>query len=269
MAACALGYRDWTLSPGVSVTVVADEVASMPGSAVLDPQIGKRCRILSRSWEIRIDFGQARAFDVFGFVQPWDQEDETRDYQMIGAADLVRHKLGTTDGASDVYDSTAIASGIVQGYGLHAHFPTATKTGRFYTLSGTGTQPQSFTDIGKIFGMPLIRPSVKPMWGYSDEWRDASEVAVAPRSGMEFVDELYRQRAVSFAFDYLSEAEGRDTFKELTRIAGLRRQVFFARDPASGYLGSEAILGRLERTPAISHPVFQRYATQFVIRQSL
>lgn len=265
---CVLGYRDWTRSLGVGVTGSA-EVAGMPASNLPDPQVGRRWRIAATAGSVTVDLGQARAMDVLVAVQPWDSDDETRGYQMLASTDTVQHQLGTTAGGSDVYDSGVIACGIQQGYGLHAHFPPATQTARYWTFNFTSSAPQAFTDWGKLFCGPLILPSLNPIFGYADEWRDASAVGVAPRSGVEYVDQMQRQRAVSLAFDYLTESEGRDTFKELARVAALRGQVFFARDKTSTYLGREAILGRFEKPVSIAAPVFQAYSAQFVIRQSL
>lgn len=269
---CVFGTWDWTRELGVSVTA-SSEVAAMPASNLIDTRLGRRWRILATSGSVTIDLGATRSIEVLVAAQPWDAEDSSRDYTMLAASDLVRWELGSTSGAHDVYDSGWVACGIAPGYGLSALVLAQAYAARYVKFSfdatSYGTTGQTFADWGKIFISPALRRTYGSLPNYSDQWIDESAVEPAARSGVEFVDELQRYRRLSFSFDFLTEAEGRGTFKELLRTVGRRRQVFFTRDPDSTYLGTDAILGRFEAPGPIAHPSFERYAAQFVIRQSL
>lgn len=274
MTNCAIGYVNRIDATGVTFSASA-EVAIDPAQNVADSQVGKRWRILAITGTLSVDFLSAVSMDVFSAFQPWDAEHTARGWNMLSATDTVRWKLGSTVGGTDGYDSGSIACNIAAGYGAAVHVAPATKTGRYLEFSfnaasyATKVVPQTFTDWGRLWCGPLITPSINPVYGYADEWRDSSEVSIAPRSGVEFVDELWQQRAVAFELNYLNEAEGRGTFKELSRVAGIRGQVLFMRDPSdSTYLPTEAILGRLERTAPIIHPAFSFYNRSFAIRQS-
>lgn len=274
MTNCAIGYVNRIDATGVTFSASA-EVAIDPAQNVADSQVGKRWRILAITGTLSVDFLSAVSMDVFSAFQPWDAEHTARGWNMLSATDTVRWKLGSTVGGTDGYDSGSIACNIAAGYGAAVHVAPATKTGRYLEFSFnaasyvTKAVPQSFTDWGRLWAGPLITPTYDSIRDISDEWRDLSEISIAPRSGVEFVDVLQQQRALSFEIGILSEAEGRDTFKELGRVAGARGQVLFLPAPASSYLPTEAILGRLERTAPIVHPAFSIYSRAFAIRQSL
>lgn len=272
MQRCVIGYKNWCMLRKAQWLASA-QIAGSPVTNLADPQISKRLRIPATAGSFTVDFGSNVPIDVLSFIQPWDAEDSDRGIAMLASTDTVRHQLdadGGTPGAGALLDTGDIASGVEPGYGLHAYFPVGSPMARYWKCSIDGVSlSQSFLDIGSAWAAPLVRPTINPIYGFGDEWQTGATGTQAPRSGVLFVDESFEQRELTFQFASLTEAEGRGTFKELSRVAASFGQIFFALDPSSQYLGTEALIGELEKTSPISPASFDSYSQVFTLKQSL
>ena len=120
--------------------------------------------------------------------------------------------------------------------------------------------------MGRAWAGEIYQPTRNISFGYGDEWADLSKPAISARSGAEFVDERSRQRIFAFSFDSLETAD-RDDLRELSRIAGMAKQVVFVKDPVLP--SKETILGRLAQTTPLIHRDLPIHSKAFVIRESL
>jgi hypothetical protein len=180
----------------------------------------------------------------------------------------IRHQLdadGGTAGTGAAYDSTAISIGTADGYGYHVHILANAVTARYwrFTFNASGV---SFIDVGRAWAGEAWTPDRNFAYGHTEQWDDLSQVAIAARSGAEFVDVRPRRRAFAFGLQYMTAAD-RDTARELGRIAGLSQQLLVCRAPASP--AKDTIIGRLSEVLAITQPGLPIFSTAFQIRESL
>lgn len=163
-------------------------------------------------------------------------------------------------------------SGVVHGYGLHAHILPAAAQARYWqadiAAASLATTP-GYLDLGRLWIGPAFRPTRNFAYEWSDAWDDLSDVTEVRRSGQEFVDSGPRRRRLTFAFRALNEPEAKLFMKELGRIVGTSKQVLFIQEPGGPYQGYEAIIGRLVEVAPITQPNFAMYERVFQIRQSL
>ncbi|AWK85019.1 hypothetical protein [Azospirillum thermophilum] len=165
-----------------------------------------------------------------------------------------------------------IGSGIVAGYGLHAHVLPAAVQARYWQADIAAPSLAAvpgYLDLGRLWVGPAWRPSNNFDFEWTDAWDDLSEVTEVRRSGLDFVDRGPRRRVLTFAFRALSEPEAKVAMKELGRLAGTSGQVLFIQEPGGPYQGYEAIIGRLVEVSPITQPNFALYERVFQIRQSL
>ena len=165
-----------------------------------------------------------------------------------------------------------IGSGIVHGYGMHAHILPAAVTARYWqpdiAFPSLASTP-GYLDLGRLWVGPAWRPTRNFAYEWSDAWDDLSDVTEVRRSGLDFVDRGARKRVLTFAFRALTEPEAKVAMTELGRIAGTSRQVLFIQEPDGPYQGRQAIIGRLVEVAPITQPNFALYERVFQIRQSL
>lgn len=266
MTNCLLGYQNWVDLAGASLSA-GSQVTTLQVINLANPQVFTRWRTSgTASSYFVVDFGTTKTVGVLAIVQPWDAT-------MMAAADTVRHRLdAVTAGTGALLDTGAIASGIVDGYGMHVYILASPVSARYWrcdiNAASLATTPGYF-DVGRAWAGPTITPARNHAYGWSDQWSDESVTTIASRSGTEYVDLRARRRVVQLQFNALNAGEGRNTIKELLRVAGLRSQILFVPDPAASTIQTDAILGRLAKATPIAQTAQPIYAAQLAIRQSL
>lgn len=225
---------------------------------VQDPRTGKRWRALGPSAWGQADFGVNVSVDVIALVFP-------RDVPL--ATGTVRHQFdadGGTPGTGAVHDSTAIDIGLVDGYGIHVYQLSSTISARYWRWTYALTS--AYADTGRAWAGTVWQPNCNFIYGATDQWDDLSTVSQSKRSGAEFVDQKPRQRGMSFALDFMQDAD-KQVARELKRICGLGYQVLAVKDPAQP--AKESIVGRLKQIEPILDANFSIYSTPFSVRESL
>ena len=231
-------------------------------SNMADPIIGRRWRSGITDCHGHVDFGADVAIDVVALRFP---RDETFDLAALGGT--VRHGFDLSAGAAGTggaHDSGAIAIGAADGYGYHVYFPPSTVTARYwrFTFQATGV---SFIDVGRAWAGPKFQPERNLAWGWGDEWADLSRVSKAERSGAGYVDERanFRRMTLEVPFSENDKAMAR----ELGRVAGIRKQVLFVRDPSAPAL--ETVIGRMSETHPILCQGLRINSRAFILEESL
>lgn len=88
-----------------------------------------------------------------------------------------------------------------------------------------------FVQIGRLFlGDAFLQPTFNPAWGMDIGYEDATAVDTA-LNGAEFFDPREPIRVMRFQLQYLDDVEGYARALELTRRAGIWKEVFVIADP--------------------------------------
>ncbi|OYD80935.1 phage head spike fiber domain-containing protein [Azospirillum brasilense] len=301
---CLLSWVNLARRSATTITSTS-AAAGLGAERLKDPQVRRRMRTLSgaSSVALNIDLGTAQEVGVLALLQPDDAGWIDEDGEAVGfldpAADTIRHRLdAVTPGAGTLYDSlyyrdvtytgatldlnfgaqsyreyqNGTGSGVVHGYGLHAHvLPAAVQARHWQTdiaFPSLATTP-GYLDLGLPWIGPAFRPSRNFAYEWGDRWDDLSDVTEVRRSGQDFTDRGPKKRVLTFAFKALTEPEAKVAMAELGRIAGTSGQVLFIQEPNGPYQGRQAIIGRLVEVSPITQPNFALYERVFQIRQSL
>lgn len=208
-----------------------------------------------------IDFGSSVSID-----------DIALDGLTIRGSDTIRTRLSTIAmGGGDIYDSGIVACNVAQGYDAYSLSFAATQSARYLQFDFVATSQASISGnfrAGRVWAGPSIVPSVNVDYGFGDGWQDPSETTVAKFSGKKYSTVLPQYREVTFAFNFMSQAEG-FSMKEVTRVAGNHSSVLFVPNPVSPHLLEEVIMGRLTQINPITNPRFALYAWAGKIAQDL
>jgi len=210
-------------------------------------------------------------------------DDLALDGLTLSQTDTIRHRLsssGAGQGAGDVYDSGAIAGGVVPGYDLHSVSLAATQSARFWRVDIVATSRASIGSfrVGRAWAGPSAIPTNGVGYNYSDGWSDPSQTVVAPFSGKKYINVLPKFRVVSFSWEALNQAQamqntvysaGESSLKEITRLAGVSATVLFVPDPTSSSLMMEAVMGYLTKLNPITHPQLPLWGWAGEVSQSL
>lgn len=139
----------------------------------------------------------------------------------------------------DIAGQTPVASQV---------FPL-TVTARYWRVTILDRSNQAgFAQVGRVFmGDGFLEPTINMNWGANIAYEDATTVDTS-LSGVEFFDPREPVRVVRFTLAHLSPEEGLGRALELTRRAGISREVFFVWDPDDKSYGSQRnFLGRLRQ----------------------
>ncbi|WP_152045509.1 hypothetical protein [Aureimonas psammosilenae] len=127
------------------------------------------------------------------------------------------------------------------------HIMPTDVSGRYWRIAITDSNDAGYIDIGRIFAGPAWQPEHNFSWGASlgFETRTAIETAL---DDAEFFDEREPRRVVRFTLNYLDASEGYGRALELTRRAGISKEVFVVSDPADEGNGLRRnFMGRLNQ----------------------
>jgi len=182
----------------------------------------------------------------------------------------LRVRLGTTQGASDVYDS-GILTGVVQvGYGQGIILiPAGTGAARWMRFTiGDSTNPDNFIRAGLAFAGPLWQPANNFAYGATNGFQNDSDVQVT-RGGQEYVNEKPNYRSGAFAFQLLTASEVNGNVNDIDRTLSIKSNLLFLPDPASSNLQKEAIFGRITKSDQSAHSDFGIHTKNYAIRERL
>lgn len=147
----------------------------------------------------------------------------------FGSTDTIQYRLLD---ASDVelWDSGAVASGVVAGYMTHYIKPSTAISGvrkLEATYVATSRTSASFADIGMLGAWPIIEPSVGFSYPGGYGWRLNNETA-RTTTGRVYSARFEPLRRWSIVFDFLTTSDAA-ALDEMLRYSGGARQVFIRR----------------------------------------
>ncbi len=256
--ACAFGYQNSIDNSGVGFTA-SSEATTLPATNVTDSRIEKSWRALATSGvTLGIDFLTAQTLRQFALIGT-----------NIGAADTWQIKLSASAiGSTDVYDSGVLTASVAEDYELAYHIAAADKSARYMqiTINATSRASLGYFDVGRIYAGAAFIPTRNPIYGLTDKWQDNSVITRAPKSGAAYVDIGSRFRRLDFGFDAIPASE-KDTFQEIDRQIGMRKQILFTQDTSSG-TDKQTIFGYIAEASPLRLPYFQTYEKSYSIEQA-
>ncbi|WP_421988529.1 hypothetical protein [Roseococcus sp.] len=272
--AALLSWVNWLDRAGEGVTIAASsEVATLRASRLVEPQLRRRWRTMpgATSPVLNIDLGAVRTIGVLALVQPDDAGGISPNNEALGLmapSDTVRHRLdAVSPGAGALLDTAVLPGGWAAG--AHAYVPAAPIAARYWRADLAAASLASapgYVDLGRAWAGPAWKPARGNFsYGWGRVWEDGSTVSNNPRSGLDFVDVGPNRRALTFAFNVLTQADAAQ-LDELQRVAGIRGQVLFL--PFEDRRIAP-VLGRLVQVQPITQPNFVAFQAAFQIRQSL
>lgn len=222
------------LDDAATVLAASDQSASLPVGNLQDWRIAKVWRSgASIAAFFTADLGSVKAIDAVGLFG-----------LQIGATDTVRIRLSTVAlGASDVFDTTALASGIVAGYNQYLWLPGSTKNARYLKvdINAASLAAQGYFDLARCWVGALWSPAYNFKSGAEFLIKDPSANARAVRSSIRFSDRFSKYRTANFTFGALSATEAAKA-DDMDLTVGTTQQFLFVRDKA-GDLARQPILG--------------------------
>lgn len=269
-----LSWTNWLDRAEASLTA-SSQAAPQLVTRLAEPPVKRRWRTVAgvTSPVLDVDLGRVREVGILALVQPddcggIDGNGEPRGWMQ--SSDTVRHRLdATTAGAGALLDTGAQPGGWVPGYGVHVHRLATAVSAQYWRCNiaapSLATVP-GYLDLGRAWIGPAWTPSRGNFaYGWGRVWQDESEVSTNRRSGLDFVDVMPQRRALTFAFNALTQSDAAQ-IDELQRVAGRRGQVLFHPFEDSRI---PAVLGRLVEVQPITQPNFAMFQVAFQIRQSL
>lgn len=242
----------------------SSEVTGLGAANLANPIVQVVHRAAATSFYGRCDFGSVRPVGVLALLFP-------RTLPMLAATDTIRHLLSAVaPGGSELLDTGAVASGVVDGYGYHLYVPAAPISARYWqwTVSAPSLAARAAVDTGVAWAGALWQPARNFGYGWSRGWGDGSRIDETPKAGAEYVDAGPRRRAVDLNFGALSDDES-DTLEDMLRLAGLASPVLFLPDPTAAKLPRRALYGRLAALDGLSQPHFNLFAAPLRLRETL
>ena len=253
----------WVNAVDTATAFTSDsQSATQPASNLASPRYGRiwRTSAATTAYAI-ITFAAATSINVLALAGC-----------TLAATDTVRHRLYDTDGTTVLYDSTAVACGVVPGYNLHVTRLSQAYSPKYWRIDIVAASRASYGyfDIARAWAAPVWTPTIGISLPWEESWNDGADVVRAPRSGARFTGDGPQFRSMKCSLQWLSVADKLQA-KELARVAGIRNQVLLIAD-TTGDLPREAVLGRIDQMQAVRQEILTTPATyrqDFAISQDL
>lgn len=253
----------WVNAVDTATVITADsQSAAQPASNLASPRYGRIWRTSGATTAYFIaTFAAATSINVLALAGC-----------TLSATDTVRHRLYDTDGTTVLYDSGAVACGVLPGYALHVTRLSQAYSPKYWRCDVVATSRASYGyfDIARAWAAPVWTPTIGISLPWDESWEDDAEVIRAPRSGARFAGDGPQYRTLNCTLKWMLAADKLQA-KEFSRIAGRRSQALLI-PVTTGDIPREAVLGRIDRIqPATQeiNSVPARYAQSFSISQDL
>lgn len=219
---------------------------------------------------LSVDFGRVREVEALAVMFPRSNDptlyDEPEDF---AASDTIRHRLSAVSaGAGELYDSGAVASGVLAGYGYHVVRLNAAVNARYWRidLDAISRADLGYVDVARVWAGPVWAPAIGFSFGDGYGWGSDSSVSRASRGVAEFVDNIEPLRTWSMALDGLSDEE-REELLEFERRVTTGAQFLIARSDVSS--GKGEMLARQQQSLGLSSLALARNSKAFRLVESL
>lgn len=228
--------------------------------------VARSSNALAASTKLQLDLGSARTLRAFALVN-----------HNLSTVATWAIKLGTTSGASDVYngsvtnvwqlaafDATVTALGVDDAtyqrndYSAIQVLPQAYSARHLTIEMVDASNADGFVQLGMVFAAGVWSPVVNAEYGLRDDHIDLSSASNA-ESGAEWDIPRRRRRRVQFLLPRLTAAEG-ELAHEMQRVLGTVDDVLYLPDLAdAAALQRFGFVGRMQNMSPLEYP---SYATR-------
>lgn len=178
----------------------------------------------------------------------------------LSSAATIRWKRGTTAGASDVYDSTALSAWAITPLvynGKRHHMiivAPSTTSARYETVEIVDTSnPDGYVELGYSWFGDLFVPAINASYGLKDQLIDHGSIQRS-ESGAVWATTRRKFRSTSFVLDWLTQTEA-DTLHEIERVAGTTDPIVYIPDLTNRALQQRyGGMGLISELSAIDYP---------------
>lgn len=241
MSNCVFGFPNYS-DVGVSYTPVLSAgswVAGLPLTNLQDRRLAKVARSTNddaASTLFNIDLGVARSVGLLALVG-----------HNLSAGATVRWKGGTSAGAADVYDSTALALSFAavsaedrDGINFSVvHIPAAVQSARYWRVEIVDTaNVDTYVEIGRLVIAAKYQPTINMSYGAKLGLEDDTERTVTDGGAAVYQEKAVR-RTQRLVLDHIAEAEAFANGWKMQRLAGTKKQLFWVSDAADTTLMHE------------------------------
>lgn len=257
--------------------------AALPLINLLDTQVTKVARSTNAAainTKFDIDMGQVRALRACALVN-----------HNLSQAAQWRLTLGTTAGASDIYDtgfvnawrmvfdnetlaweSASWWAGIAGDEFLGAPFAAIIALPDWYTVRYARIEivdtanVAGYVQVGRVFLGNAFEPVVNPSYGLKDSYEDLS-TSTRSESGTRWFTQRRRLRSVQMVMEGLSLSEAQ-VVHELMRRDGTSGEVLYVPLPSDAAATQRyGFLGRLVELSALDYPHYNRRALPLLLQE--
>lgn len=222
-----ISHQNWA-DAAIAVVTADQEASSDLAGANLQQRRGSKIWRSDGLTEVltaagfTLDFGTAREVGVLALLFPRvNDPDSYDDVPAIAASgDTIRHRLDlTTASAGVLLDTTALASGVLPGFGVHVYKLATPVTARYWRcdFNVPSRAAEGFLDVARAWAGPVLAPRVGISYGATRAWQSDSIIAKASRGTDEFIDSQESLRAWSYTLDWIDDATESDTWEDLER----------------------------------------------------
>lgn len=164
----------------------------------------------------------------------------------------VRWRLGTTAGAGNVMDSTALA-GVVAGVNQHVFVNATEVSARYLTVDiEDSANPDGQIMVGLAWAGPVLQPRINFDWP-STEGRQHRTDRAQSVGGQVFNRPMWQQRAWSLEWNGLDDSEVAGALKQADQYGRAGGNVLFVPKP-DGAPMQDALLGEITDPSPFSWP---------------
>lgn len=244
--------------------------SDLPLSNLLDralENVARSADALAASTTLDIDLGVARAVRVLALPKT-----------NLTAAATVKWEGGTSAGANDVYNSTALAvswsaTTAEDRDGINCavvHVPATAKTARYWRVSIVDTaNPDGYVQLARLVIAAGYQPTINMKVGAKLGLRDATVRTESDGAAAKYQVKPVR-RTMTFALPMLGQAEAFASAFKIQRQAGKSKQLFFVLDPDdTTYMHERAFLGTLEELGDLDFAKYLYHDNSFRIVEEL
>jgi len=274
-----IGYRN-RAETGVTITG-GSWLAALPASNMLTADradVARSTNALTTSTLVDIDLGQLRELRAFALAG-----------HTISQAGTWRVRLGTSSGASDVWDSSGQAAWYLpftspeeweapnwwgltqQDYMGHPYAamivaPRAYQA-RYLRISiDDTTNAIGYVQVARLWAGDLWQPALNAIQGLQHGWADLSNVDRSA-AGSPLVNRRRRYRTASLQYVALSPDEAAAA-AEIKRRAGIAGEVLYVPEPMDyQFTQRYGFIGRLSSTPALQWSGWRLHSTAFELEE--
>lgn len=251
----------WDNKVDAAFLTVGSEISTLPGSNVQQPHLSRKWHTAAgvKNSYIVFDFGSSLSCSALAILGT----------NFTSAATLQLRASDADPGATGtlLYDSGAVAAGVVSGYGA-AYKTFNPVAARYWRLDVADAALPDNLQVGRVFLGPSWTPSAGQLYDWGVTPDDPSPVAKS-KGGQSYPEVLPKTRFIEFGLDFMNEAEMYGNAFAMARANGAVRDVLVIPNPSGAFLSHQAIWGLIKKLQALRNRITNIFTQKFTVEERL